>query len=56
MDRQDIFWPQHMLSICYKPLKIIYTYLKLLTGPSVGPSSINGAYVNFKIETLNLGD
>jgi hypothetical protein len=50
MDRQDIFWIKNFVSMCHKPLNVIYTYLILLTGPSVDPSATNGAYVNLKID------
>ena len=53
MERQVTFWTQRILSICYKPLNFIYTYMLLLRGLSVGRSATNGAYVNLKIEILN---
>ena len=53
MGRQDIFWVENVLFICYEPIKFTYTYLILLKGSSVDLSTNNGAYVNLKIETLD---
>jgi hypothetical protein len=53
MKIEDVFWPQHILSMYYKPSKFIYIYLMLLTGPTVDHYAINRVPVNLKTETLN---